>query len=90
MVVATYNSCLQAALSIPGYTESDATYSLGEKISALNIKCLHVRMWERLIEVSLLHVQDYKDFTDRLIFNLLTLSLKIIIKLTVLPYFGHL
>ena len=63
MVVATYNSCLQAALSIPGYTESDATYSLGEKISALNIRCLHVRMWERLIEVSLLHVQDYKDLT---------------------------
>ena len=28
--VAAYSSCLEATLSLPGYSESDATYSLGE------------------------------------------------------------
>ena len=30
--VAAYSSCLEATLSIPGYSESDATYSLGDMV----------------------------------------------------------
>ena len=37
VVVATYTSLLEATLSIPGYSESDATYSLGEVITKLSL-----------------------------------------------------
>ena len=35
--VAAYSSCLEATLSIPGYSESDATYSLGENKDIVKI-----------------------------------------------------
>ena len=35
--VAAYSSCLEATLSIPEYSESDATYSLGENKDMVKI-----------------------------------------------------
>ena len=46
VVVASYTSCLQAALATPGHAETAATYSLGQLQHAPHPVTCHVIPWQ--------------------------------------------